>query len=122
MKSLNKIFSLEAGMVFSIGSFKLHVEFLLDDRGWLVLLLVVDVEAHGGGGVQAESLLQHLPNPHDGLEVGSISEPHCDLVSPLADIDHSTIHLRTGSFHENDNTNTTPLLLPGKHLGLRVLQ
>ena len=44
---------------------ELHVEFLLDDSCGLVLLLVMDVEANGGVGIQAESLLQHLANPQD---------------------------------------------------------
>ena len=72
----------------------LDLEPLLVAAGWLVLLLVVDMESEGSVGVSAEPLLQHLPDPHDGLDVGSISEPDCDLVSSLTDIDHGTIHLR----------------------------
>ena len=70
-----------------------HVEFLLDHRGGLILLLVVDIEANGGVGIQAKSLLQLLPNPQDRLMVGGVSEPDRNLVSPLADIDHGAIDL-----------------------------
>ena len=59
----------------------------------LVLLLVVDIEANGGVGIQTKSLLQHLTNPQNGLVVGGVSEPDSDLVSPLTDIDHGAIDL-----------------------------
>ena len=71
------------------------MEFLLHHCGRLVLLLVVDVEANGDVGVKPEPLLQHLPDPEDGLVVRGVREPHCDLVSPLTDIDHGAINLRT---------------------------
>ena len=72
-----------------------HVEFLLDHRGGLILLLVVDIEANGDVGIQTEPLLQHLPDPQDGLVMGSIRKPDCDLVSPLTDIDNSSVDLST---------------------------
>ena len=64
--------------------FTLHKEFLLVGigRDGLVLLLVVDVEADGRVGINAEPLLDHPPNPHDGLLVGGIRQPHGQLVSP----------------------------------------
>ena len=70
------------------------MEFLLHYCGRLVLLLMVDVEANGDVGVQPEPLLQHFPDPEDRLMVGGVREPHCDLVSPLTDIDHGAIDLR----------------------------
>ena len=84
---------------------KLDVEFLFDDSGGFVLLLVVDIEADGDVGVQAQPLLQHLTDPDDGVVVGGVSQPDCDLVSPLADIDHSSVDL--GTEQDGSNVRTT---------------
>ena len=54
----------------------LDLEPLLVGAGWLVLLLVVDMEAKGNVGFNAEPLLQHLPDPHDRLSVRGVGQPH----------------------------------------------
>ena len=54
----------------------LDLEPLLVGAGWLALLLVVDMEAEGIVGFNAEPLLQHLPDPHDRLSVRGVGQPH----------------------------------------------
>ena len=55
---------------------------------------MVDVEADGGVGINAESLLDHPPNPHDGLVVSGVCQPHGQLVRPAPDVDHGTVDLK----------------------------
>ena len=54
---------------------ELHGEFLFVyvGSGGLVLLLVVNIEADGGVGINLEPVLDHLPNPQDGLGVCGVS-------------------------------------------------
>ena len=58
---------------------------------------MVDVEANGGVGVDAEPLLDHPPNPHDGLVVSGVSQPHGQLVRPAPDVDHGTVDLKVSN-------------------------
>ena len=99
-------------------SLKLHKVFRLVGigRGWLVLLLVVDIEANGGVGIDPEPLLDHLADPHDGLVVGGVREPDSQLVSPAPDVDHGTVDLSKAFSTITTVVHTSP----GKRRDLRV--
>ena len=56
----------------------------------------MNVEAHGGDGVQPQPLLQHLADGHDGLGLGGVRQPHRQLVRPGADVHHSSVNLQVG--------------------------
>merc|ERR1719436_1390033 len=73
----------------------LQCEPLLVGAGWPRhgLLLLVNVEAHGGNGVQPQPLLQHLADGHDGLGLRGVRQPHRQLVRPGTDVDHSSVNL-----------------------------
>lgn len=58
------------------------------------LFLVVDVEADGLVGVDAEPLLDHLPYPRDPVGLTSVCKPNCKLVSLGSNIHHCTVHLQ----------------------------
>ena len=51
-----------------------HLELLLVGfcRPGHGLLVLVDIEPDGGGGVQVEPLLELLPDVHDGLRLGGV--------------------------------------------------
>jgi hypothetical protein len=74
--------------------FQLNVEFLLLHGAALQLLLLVDVEADPFPGIDAEPLLEHLPDAKDRVGLGGVGQPDRQLVTFCADIHHSTVHLR----------------------------
>ena len=70
-----------------------NVVLLLLHRTALELLLLVNVEADLVPGVDAEPLLEHLPDAEDGVRLRGVGQPDCQLVALGADVHHSTVHL-----------------------------
>ena len=53
----------------------------------------MNVEADLVPGVDAEPLLEHLPDAEDGVWLRGVGQPDCQLVALGADVHHSTVHL-----------------------------
>ena len=53
----------------------------------------MNVEADLVPGVDAEPLLEHLPDAEDGVRLRGVGQPDCQLVALGADVHHSTVHL-----------------------------
>ena len=71
-----------------------HLKLLLV-RTWSAcrLLILVDVEPDGSGGLQVQPLLEQLPDGHDGLGLRGVRQPDGDLVHLHPDIYNSSVHL-----------------------------
>ena len=100
----------------------------------------MNVEAHGGDGVEPQPLLQHLADSHDGLGLGGVRQPHRQLVRPGADVHHSSVNLENNIAKSEENpwnsskrgyevmgVNLAILsrftsCVPGKRAGLRALR
>ena len=72
---------------------QLHEELLLGGAAGPRLLLIVDVEADGLLGVDAEPLLDHLPYPKYGVWLRGVGQPHGELVTLPPHVNHSSVHL-----------------------------
>ena len=72
----------------------LHIELLLGFPPGSSFLLTVNIEANGLLRVDVKSLFNHLSYPKYGVRLGSVRQPHSQLVSFATNVNNSSVHLK----------------------------